>query len=157
MCTRRGAWEGLWGVHQEGYLGRMVGMCTRTGIWEGYWDVHQERGFGMCGTASSGQEEFYRDLSCPWLVCGEGRRILFAPPGFKWLLLNHYWRLIVGSICFNFSHGIRVAEGGSQQQRAALPLTPCCCFINAYCSPKVQPTFSAVNASISMHGRVKLT
>lgn len=145
MCTRKNVGEGCGDVCQEGILGRTLecapggvlgkdsGVCTKRDVWEGWWECAPGQvfgkdvgmctkigGFGMCGAASSGQEESHRDLSCPWLVCGEGRSILFAPPGFKWLLLNHYWRLIVGSICFNFSHGVGVAEEGSQQQREVL-------------------------------------
>lgn len=70
-------------MHQEGSLGRTLGCALRGMLGKDGGNVHQDRGFGMCGAANSGQEEFYRDLSCPWLVCGEGRSILFAPQGLS--------------------------------------------------------------------------
>lgn len=116
MCTRRGAWEGPW-------------VCIKRDVWEGWWECAPRQVFGqdvgMCtkmgglGCVELQQDHVYRDLSCPWLVWG-GEECLICTTGFKWSLLNPYWRLIAGSICFNFSHGVGVAEEGFQQQREVL-------------------------------------
>lgn len=93
MCTRKGVWEGLWDVHQEGCLGRMVGMCTKTG---GLGCVHS-------GAASSWQKELQQDcvlqrFALPLPGVWRREEYFICTTGFKWWLLNHYWRLVVGSM-----------------------------------------------------------
>lgn len=123
-------------MHQVGCLGRTLGCASGEMLGKDGGNVHQDRGFGkdigMCiktgdsgcvklpalGRRSHSRTMSYRDLSCPWLVCGE--EYFICTTEFKWLLLDHYWRLIVGSICFNFSHRVGVAEEGSRQQREVL-------------------------------------
>lgn len=128
MCTRRGAWEGLGGVPQEESLGRTVGMLSRTGIWKGLLGCAPRRGgWDVCivelpalGRKSCKQDHVLQRFALPLSGVWGGEEYFICTTGSKCSLLNHYWRLFVGSIRFNFSHGVGVAEEGSQQQREVL-------------------------------------
>lgn len=77
------------------------------------------KGAGLWAMLSCSRPVPYRDL--PWccLVRGEGETCCIHTMGFRWSLLNSDWRLLVGSIYFNFSHQAGVWEGSSLQ---ALPV-----------------------------------
>lgn len=105
MCIGRGFWGEHCNVHQEGCLGRTLGCASGGMFGKDGGDVHQDRGFGMCAQWSCQplQKELQQDcvlqrFALPLPGVWRREEYFICTTGFKWWLLNHYWRLVVGSM-----------------------------------------------------------